>query len=335
MSPPASGCASRSRAHVRPLGELGGLLPEPPGRRDDAQPDDGIVDRQRPVHRGAHVRLLEVEPLHPERCLGSAQVWAGRLGELEEGHRVSTLALDALARLVQPVAREFGEQGVALEARLTVGGRVDPDEALVRQRLETVDDKKLETPGRIDHVLGALGIPAVMEDRAAAEDRLLVARQQVMTPRDRAAERALAFGQVARAAREEIETRLEPLQDDDRREHPRPGGRELDGERQALEPLDDPPDGGDVRVPGRDIGADEPGAVEEQLDPAVRVERPDGVFAFAGDPESLATGDDDAQFGRGEEELGDVGRGLGQELFEVVEDEQRDERLEALPGASA
>src|SRR4029079_604267 len=98
------------------------------------------------------------------------------------------------------------------------------------QRLETVDDKEFETAVRVDHILGSLGIPAVMEDRAAAKDRLLVARQEVGTPRDRAAEGALAFGQVACASREEIETGLEALEDDDRREHPRPGGRELDGE---------------------------------------------------------------------------------------------------------
>ena len=115
---------------------------------------------------------------------------------------------------------------------------------------------------------------------------------------------------------------------DRRGEHPRPCGRELDREGQALEPLDDAPDGGEVRVPADGIGADEARPVEEQLDTRRPRRAADGVFAFARDPQPLATRDEDAQPGRETEELGDVGRRLGQELFEVVEDEQRDERLE-------
>src|SRR3954447_5689633 len=167
-----------------------------------------------------------------------------------------------------------------------------------------------------------------MEDRAPTEDRLLVAGQEVMTPCDGSAQRALAFRQVACAAGEELEALGEAFEDRGGSEHPGTRGRELDGERQPFEPRDDRGDGRELWLGRRDIGPDEPGTVAEELDATRGVERPDSVFALTRDPEAFTAGHDDAQLWRGEEQLGDVGRRLRQELLEVVEDKQRGERLE-------
>ena len=205
------------------------------------------------------------------------------------------------------------------------------DEALVRQGLEPVDDQQVQAAVRVDDVLGALDIPAAAEDRTPSEDRLLVRRQEVVAPGDRATQRPLALGQVARAAGEEVEARRQPLED-------RPPARTSgSAPRRARWRAGGPRDG--RRWPGPPPGrrrrarrrAGRGGRGRGRAGRRRRVERRDPVLVLTGDPQALATGDHDPQTRRRAQELGDVGRGVRQQLLEVVEDEQRDERLEVRP----
>ena len=107
-----------------------------------------------------------------------------------------------------------------------------------------------------------------------------------MAPGDRAAQRPLALGQVARAAGEEIEARAS------RRSRIASGpniriraAASSMASGQALETIDDGADRGQVGVVAHRVRADEPRAVDEELDPAVGVERRDAVLVLAGDPQ--------------------------------------------------
>ena len=175
------------------------------------------------------------EPVEPSRRVRPDQVRTRLLREVEERERVTPLAVRPLAGPVEPLTGELAQQGVALEPRLAVVGRLDLDQALVRQRLEAVDDEHLERRVRVHDVLGDLGAPAAGEDRTPPEDRLLVGRQEVVAPGDRTTQRPLALRQIAGAAGQDVQALLEPFEDRRRREHPDPGGGELDGEGQALE----------------------------------------------------------------------------------------------------
>ena len=149
-----------------------------------------------------------------------------------------------------------------------------------------------------------------------------------MAPGDGPTQRSLALGQVARPAGEEVEARRQPLEDRLGPEHADPCRGQLDRERQTFDPVDDRADGHQVGLAADRIRPNEARAVEEELHPALRIERLHAILVLTRDPEPLAAGDDDAQSRRRPDECRDVRRGLGEQLLEVVEDEQRDERLE-------
>ena len=85
------------------------------------------------------------------------------------------------------------------------------------------------------HLLGGLERAAAGEDGEAGEEPLLVRDKEVVAPLDRRPERLLAGVGVA-AALQEIEALREAIEDLRRGERLRAGGRELDGERQVVEP---------------------------------------------------------------------------------------------------
>ena len=110
---------------------------------------------------------------------------------------MSTLTVRALARHVEPVEGELAQQGMAIEPRLAVLGLADPDHALVGKGLEAVGDEQPQAVGRVDDLLGDLGVPPADEHREPPEDRLLILGQQVVAPGDR----ALSGSAGARAGR--------------------------------------------------------------------------------------------------------------------------------------
>ena len=82
------------------------------------------------------------------------------------------------------------------------------------------------------------------EHREDLEQRPFVLVEQLVAPGDRVAQRPLAVGQVARPAAEDIEPAPEAVAQLGRREQAKPRGRELDRERQPVEPRADLADDG-------------------------------------------------------------------------------------------
>ena len=138
----------------RTFAELRAELPVAPDGGEDAQPDVGLVDRQRPAHGGAQVVQLMVELIEPGRRLGTRQMRPGGFGEIQERPCVATLAIGPFARTLEALACELVQQRVAIEPRLAVFRRLDLDEALVGERLQPVDDEQRERRVRVHDSLG-------------------------------------------------------------------------------------------------------------------------------------------------------------------------------------
>ena len=130
------------------------------------------------------------------------------LGERRDRVRVASLDELALPRLLQALDGVLAEERVEVEPRFRAGTligirRFDADEALVGQRLEPVEDVDPEIAVWIDDGQCELGAPAAGKDADPPEEPALRLAEQLVAPRDRAAERALAL----RARRESRQPR--------------------------------------------------------------------------------------------------------------------------------
>ena len=90
--------------------------------------------------------------------------------------------------------------------------------------------------------------------------------QQLVAPRDRAAQRPLALRDVGRPRARQVEPALEPLVDRGRREEPDPRGGQLDRERHAAEVGDDRGDVAGVGAGDREARLDRAPPGDEQAD---------------------------------------------------------------------
>ena len=126
-------------------------------------------------------------------------------------------------------------------------------------------------------------------------------------------------GRSPRALREDVEAALEPRQQGLRGEQPDAVGRQLDRERQAVEPRADRVDDLAVVLPARARG---PGAGREQGDGVRRRERLHRVGVLAGHPQGGAARRQHGQARDGGEQPGDLA-GVVEEALEAVEHEQR------------
>src|SRR5262249_42534139 len=80
---------------------------------------------------------------------------------------------------------------------------------------------------------------ATDKDRETAEERLLGVVEQVVAPVDRVAHRLLPQGQITRTTAEQWQSLLQALQQRRRGQDFDAGGRELDREREPVDPADD------------------------------------------------------------------------------------------------
>jgi hypothetical protein len=154
-------------------------------------------------------------------------------------------------------------------------------EARVAPSQEVVVDEGAEgLDVDVAHQLRRLERAAPHKDAEPREGESLARRQQVVAPVDRGRERALASRGIARPAREPVRLALEPLEDLGRREQFRPCRRELDGERQPVEPRADL---GDLRrarrveLEARVDGTGARGEEPQRVGLDERLERPAGV----------------------------------------------------------
>ncbi len=251
----------------------------------------------------------------------------GRFGHSDADGPETCLGERALPGISQALQTVFAKQRMEAEPHLALAARrvivcgLDPDEALVGQRLE---------PGHEIDVEIAVGIgdrgrhgrrPAAGEDREPGEEPALLVGQQLVAPVEGTAQRALAF-RVSRGP--DPRSRLRPSRSRieaglSRRTRAAASsianGRPSRRRQISRMAASDSPVGSEVR-PLRSR------AVDEQGDGPFAVEGRDGVPAFAGDPQEFAAGHQRPQAGsRPDQTSHDPGR-RREQLFEVVQDEE-------------
>ena len=131
----------------------------------------------------------------------------------------------------------------------------------------------LPRSGRCDQGFRRLEGEAAGKDREGLEEPLLVGRQEVVAPGDRVAQRALPVGEIAGAAREDIEPAVEPEQEGGGRKDAGAGGGQLDRERQTIKPEADLFHRRQVGPGDGEIGPDRLGPLGEERDSVRDVRR--------------------------------------------------------------
>src|SRR5207253_9943175 len=124
--------------------------------------------------------------------------------------------------------------------------------------------------------LGCLERERTGEDRESREELLQFRREQVVAPLDRRPERPLMGGRVACSIREERQSVIEPLQQRALVERAQPCSRELESERQAVQPAADL----HRAVVRYEIASDRARALDEELDRVVLRRRIDRVLTL-------------------------------------------------------
>ena len=139
------------------------------------------------------------------------------------------------------------------------------DQRLVSQRRQQAQHVRGGQVITRAELLGHLQRPAG-EDRQPAQQNLLPLGQQVMAPVDRRAQRTLARRRSRATVGQQPEAVVHTGQDLLNSQHPDPGGRQLDSQRDAIQR---PAERGDRRKAGRgqgETGTRRGGAVAEQAD---------------------------------------------------------------------
>jgi hypothetical protein len=241
-------------------------------------------------------------------------------------HRFPVGALLEALEPVLPDRLQHSEAGLAA---------VDPfrlEETVGQERLHTFHDVELEAAG---HGVGSIERKTTDEDGEAGEEHLLLGREEVVAPLDRAAQCPVTRRR-ARAGRclEQIEPLTETLENRTRREHPDPRRRELERKRQAVQAQAELRDRVGVLLRELEVGSRVACAIDEQphrLGPPEaaqisakrgvgKAKRIDRVDPLLGNVERRAAGDEQFQGRRSVQQLGQQ-RGCLEHLLEVVEDE--------------
>ena len=184
------------------------------------------------------------------------------------------------------------------------------------------------------------------EHREPREQPPFVVEQQVVAPVDDGAQGLVARQRRAAPTGEHTEPVVEQTDELVQRQYPESGRRQLQRERQMIEPAAQL---GDDRLRvgvDRERGAHRRAAIGEQLDGGVDVEPTDREQRLAGHPERLTAGGDHHQIRDLAEQRLDDGRGLGDDVLAVVEhdhlrataqvaDQQPDDRRRRTSTASA
>src|SRR5712671_1624069 len=135
--------------------------------------------------------------------------------------------LGDLAACNELFASELANRVELAEPRLAID-LLDPNQALVDQRRESIEDVTADVRCRPADDLGDLEIAAADEDGQPGEQPALAFIEEVVAPGDCTTQGLLPLRQVARASRQHAQLVLESGEDRVRREELDPGGGELD-----------------------------------------------------------------------------------------------------------
>src|SRR5262249_31439432 len=182
-----------------------------------------------------------------------------------------------------------------------------PQQALVDQRLQGVELGGTDRLRRLElEASGKYGRPC--------KQQLLAGGEEPIAPLDRPAQRALPLGCVLCTGRQQVETRAEALEDLFPCQHLHARGCELEREREPVEPLSDLTHCSIGLKAGLELSC----ALREERRCLVEWERRRRKLLFGRDIEAASARGEDARI-----ESGDNGCHVRDQLFEVVEYEQR------------
>jgi hypothetical protein len=217
------------------------------------------------------------------------------VGTIERQSKLADLALEGIRLLVPIVVaslkrrrrkgRPVGQ--VALRGVLLLPGRPELHAPVLADRIEKAEPAPAVRADRGDRQ-GSIRQPNDRLDRvdvrAAAdrchrgrwdsrrerrhpsEDGLVAVVEELVAPVERRPQCAVARDRGATTVGEEAEPIVEPIEHVLRFEHAKPGGRHLNRQRQAVEPVTDPGHRREVRVRPGSTRADPAGSVQEQAD---------------------------------------------------------------------
>ena len=168
----------------------------------------------RPVEDRPDVVVLALEPVEPAPLVGARQLAARSLGERHEPvavavagsaspRRRASSCSAAYSRIVSSSRKRGSPSAVSsTRTRLWSASAIRPSRTSTAELGRRPADR-----------LGRVEVAAAGEDRQPVEQPPRAVVEQVVAPGDRAAQRLLALGQVARAGRQDVELVLEPGED--------------------------------------------------------------------------------------------------------------------------
>ena len=158
---------------------------------------------------------------------------------------------------------------------------------------------------------------AAAEDRESTEKTLTVVVQQLVAPFDRRPERPLTLGQISCATGEERQAVLEPGEDFPGCEGLHPNCRQVEREREMVEPAADLGN----RLVRLEAGLHGPRPRIEEGDPLPLLQRRHRVLLLCGEAQPLAARHENIELRAGLEHLAECRTGLDQ-VLEVVEQKE-------------
>jgi hypothetical protein len=218
-----------------------------------------------PLEDRAEVAVLDGQRVERRGHAGPAQGALHVLGQLDVIAGVALTRDEQLAVLDEAVER-VGADRVEQPEPLGVGAMVSRAHEALGNELGQREQRVLALPLAVLHGVDRGQAETAREHAALAEQRLLRGREQVVAPRNRGLQRAVALRQIARAAADQRRAGAEPLQDAARGQDGRLRSRQLDGERQAVQSDADFGDGDQSVVGHLKVGAAGAGAVVEERD---------------------------------------------------------------------
>ncbi len=210
--------------------------PEANEHAGEPQRDLRVAGLDRPREGGADVVGLLVEPTEPDRLVRARELGLGRLDEREVPLGMTLpKRLEGVAPRRAVRARTAGStragRSAARRRRRPTGGRGSCRRA--RRSWSSTEPMRASSA----HTASAISSEQPPEKTPSRRKQALLCRiEQVVAPLDRGAQRALPLGQVAGAAGEQVEALAEPRQDRLRRQELHARSRELERERQPVEP---------------------------------------------------------------------------------------------------
>ena len=279
-------------------------VPEPLQGPSQTENELGLSRGLQPVESSSEVVMLSFQAVQP--FFGVATQMRLRLLR----HRQEMLGVPSpnsarFSRILEPLHGELPDR---LEHPEPVTSPTQ--EALVDERLHDVQ------VGLSDR-FGGRQRAASPEHGQPGEQALLLLREQVVAPLDGRSKGSLSFRKIPRPAGQQRQALFEPLEDLPGRQGLRPGGRQLDGERQVIHASADVGDG----IVGLEVRPDGRRPRHEQGHTLVVGQRRHRILVLARHVQGLAAGDQQIEIGAGLQKRCHFGSSLD-DLLEVVEENE-------------